>query len=63
MTNYLKADLENKIDTYSLSHIIDTLSVICLDKAEHLRVNWQDEFTANQWERMARKLNKLPKNI
>jgi len=26
------------------------LSVICGDKAEHIRHNWQDKVTAKQWD-------------
>ena len=56
MTEY---DLEQAIDSTSLSHILETLATICAEKGDHIRTNWGDKVTARQWERMAHRLTKL----
>lgn len=48
--NNLETELEALIDRHGLTHVVNTLAVICLDKAEHIRSNWQDECTADAWE-------------
>jgi hypothetical protein len=48
MPNILE-ELEALIDQHGLTHVVNTLSVVCLEKAEHLSANWQDETTAKAW--------------
>lgn len=48
--------LESMIDKHGLLHIITGLELVCGDKAEHLRVNWQDKVTARAWDRVANRL-------
>jgi len=43
-------DLEAMIDQSSLSWVLDMLAVICSQKAEHIRENWQDYDLARRWE-------------
>lgn len=43
--------LENLIDENGLSTVLDAISEICGEKAEHLHANWQDKNQANQWEK------------
>lgn len=56
-------DLENLLDHYSLSDILESLAQIANEKADHLRTNWQDENTAKIWERDANKLSKLASKL
>jgi len=42
--------LEALIDRVGMFETIVALSVICGDKAEHIRHNWQDKVTAKQWD-------------
>lgn len=51
----LKA-LEGAIDESSLASVIEALSVIAYEKAEHIRSTWQDQQTARMWTRNARRL-------
>ena len=47
----LKETLETEfVDKSNLATVMEMLSDICHDKAEHLRSNWQDENTAKLWE-------------
>lgn len=60
-------ELENMIDKSNLAQVIQDLVDICYGKAEHLRVNWQDESAAKGWDKAAAKLEsiiaKLPEQI
>jgi hypothetical protein len=44
-----KDELEAMIDSNSLDAILEAVSVICAEKAEHLLTNWQDKVTARDW--------------
>jgi hypothetical protein len=48
--------LEQLIDTHGIDFLIDKLSEICHQKAEHLRSDWQDDSAANMWENNAHAL-------
>lgn len=48
--------LEGMIDTAGLAGVLDMLGQICLEKADHLRANWQDERAAQVWDQQARML-------
>jgi len=51
--------LEGLIDKCTLFEVLAALSVICGDKAGHLRENWQDKVTAATWDRASKKLGSL----
>jgi hypothetical protein len=55
--------LEALIDRHGLLHVITGLDLICAEKAEHIRVNWQDKVTARAWDRAASRLYTLKKDI
>jgi N-methylhydantoinase B/oxoprolinase/acetone carboxylase alpha subunit len=42
--------LEDLVDRYSLDEVIEILSEVCMDKAEHLRSNWDDPVSARWWQ-------------
>lgn len=46
----LQEELEKLVDAWNLATILEALASVCADKAEHLRVNWQDPTSARQWE-------------
>lgn len=46
-------ELEPSVDAHGLSMILDALALVCSEKADHVRENWQDEATAKVWEDMA----------
>lgn len=43
-------DLEAMVDKHGLLYVVQALELLCHEKAEHLRVNWQDHNTARAWE-------------
>ncbi len=43
--------LESMIDRHGLTHVLIGLGLVCHEKAEHLRANWQDRESAKQWYR------------
>lgn len=51
--------LETLVDGSDLSSVVMALGLVCAEKAEHLRCNWQDEITARVWARAERKLMRL----
>jgi hypothetical protein len=51
--------LEGIIDRSSPSHVLQSLSEICFEKAIHIRENWQDEKLAKQWEQTGSKIARI----
>lgn len=51
--------LECLVDKYGLSAVVDNLSIVCGNKAQHLRENWQDNSSAKLWDSDAIKLDRL----
>ena len=45
--------LEQLIDQHGLLYVVAALELVCQEKAEHLRVNWQDQASARTWDRAA----------
>lgn len=56
-------ELEALIDRHSLAHVVTGLSLICSEKAEHLRSNWQDKTAAKAWDADAKTLEKAARMI
>jgi len=57
-------DLETLVDRIGLNSLVQLLAVVCEEKANHLRANWQDEVSAKAWERSAKALDKItPKMV
>ncbi len=50
--------LEQMIDEHGLGHVLAGLGLVCFEKADHLRVNWQDNQTARAWDHMGKRLDK-----
>lgn len=57
--NALADDLEAIVDRTSLSAVLESLAYVCSEKAEHLLTNWQDETSADAWERCITPLDDL----
>lgn len=49
--------LEPMVDAADLAAVVLALARMCNEKAEHLRVNWQDSLSARAWDHNARKLD------
>ena len=45
------ADLEEIIDSTSLSAVITAIANICTEKCDHILVNWQDKELARRYDR------------
>jgi len=56
-------ELEAMIDRHGLTHVVTGLSLICSEKAEHIRCNWQDHGTAKVWDADAKTLEKAARAI
>ena len=56
MQNANRELLEGLIDAVGVSDILETMSEICYEKAEHLETNWQDYKAAKWWLKIAGKL-------
>ena len=55
--------LEAMIDNNSLGGVLDLIAEVCSAKADHILTNWQDEDTADQWDRYAAALLGLQDQI
>jgi len=56
METPISETLEAMIDKHGLLHVLTALELICGEKAEHIKVNWQDKVTAKPWERASNAL-------
>jgi hypothetical protein len=45
----LLEQLEQLVDQNNLQDVLHALAEVCIEKAEHIQVNYQDTFTANLW--------------
>ena len=54
----LTEELEKLIDASSLLDVLTGLELVCAEKAEHIRCNWQDKATARPWDRASRAFGK-----
>lgn len=55
--------IESLIDFWGMPEIIEQLILVCDNKADHLRSNWQDERGAKNWESKAKVLMKTERQI
>ena len=55
----LTEELEKLIDASSLLDVLTGLELVCAEKAEHIRANWQDKLTARPWDKASRSFGKL----
>jgi len=46
-------ELETLIDQHDVTTLLDCMSQVCWEKAEHLRSNWGEHSTAKLWEKAA----------
>ena len=51
--------LEPLIDKHGMVHVLAGLALICFEKAEHLRSNWQDDNSAKVWDRAGRAIDRF----
>lgn len=55
----LAMELEQFVDKYGMYGVLQSLSEVCQDKAEHLSVNWQDYEGAKNWRKDATAIARL----
>lgn len=49
--------LDVLIDKHGLRLVLELLSLVCHEKADHLRSSWQDDRTARTWEHDAKRID------
>lgn len=49
--------LEKHIDRVGLPQFLETIAIVCEEKADHIRVNWQDKALAVAWDWTAKRLD------
>jgi len=59
----IKTQLEQMIDSNSVSVVLLFLAEVCDQKAEHIRENWQDKSLAKTWQKPANQVRTLSGNI
>jgi hypothetical protein len=52
-------ELERLIDATSLLDVLTGLSLVCSEKADHIRSNWQDAVTARPWRTASNRLEQI----
>lgn len=50
--------LEALVDSETLQDVLIALHLVCIEKAEHIAIEWQDKATAKVWERAANAIRK-----
>lgn len=58
LTNAERETLERLIDSSTLANVVDALTTICYEKAEHIETKWQDRATAQLWTKAGRSIEK-----
>ena len=58
VTRAVMEALEAFVDRHGMAEVLDCLSTICSEKAEHVRSAWQDEMLAKAWDRDAATLDR-----
>ena len=48
--------LEPLVDSVGVADVLIQLHIVCLEKAEHVGIEWQDKTLAKVWERLANKV-------
>lgn len=43
-------EIEKLIDASSLLDVLTAIELVCAEKADHIRLNWQDRTTASTWD-------------
>jgi hypothetical protein len=56
LTPEQKLILESLIDASTLADVLDSLSEIAYDKAQHIAENWQDGPLATHWNQAAKRV-------
>ena len=59
----IREALEDLLDANSLDDILELLSDICHDKAEHVSSMWQDDNLSKCWIKNAEIINKMREKI
>lgn len=59
----LVQEIEKHVDAHGLLHVLTALELMCHEKADHIRTNWQDNATAKVWERDGQRIGRLLANI
>jgi deoxyhypusine synthase len=59
----LNAEVEELIDAVGLKAVVAAVAAIAHEKAEHLKVNWQDWPAARDWERRAKELDRIANKL
>ena len=54
-------EVEALVDRFTLCGLLEILSMVCLEKSEHVRINWQDQKLASRWMIAAHKLENAAK--
>ena len=55
--------VECLVDASSVFEVSSALELVCYEKAEHLRSNWQDAASARDWERAAKAIQALNRKL
>jgi hypothetical protein len=55
--------LEAVVDRVGIKNVVELLAIICQEKAEHIRTNWQDHTTAAVWTRNAATLDGIASKV
>lgn len=63
MNNELTTELERLVDQNTLASVIAALCCVCIEKAEHLEINWQDKTQAKVWLLAEKKLTKIANEL
>ena len=61
--NNVTETLEALIDKHGLLHVLTGLELVCGEKAEHIRHNWQDKLTARHWDQASRVCGRAAREI
>ncbi len=54
--------LEELIDSIGVGSVLEAISEICEEKAEHIESNWQDRVLAKLWQKVGKRIGALSRS-
>lgn len=59
----MEKQVERLIDAMGVDQLLHTIALVCSDKAEYIRANWQDNALAQLWDKKASQVTNLANKV
>lgn len=63
LPNDVTTELEMMIDRHGLLHVLTGLSLICSEKADHIRASYDDKALARAWRSESNRIEQIARRV